>query len=299
MSPNAAPEGSCSATSRASQELVGGREPVHRVLREGTQDHSVEGAGDRGVQLARRPRALGDLLEGHRDRGVGIERHPSRERLVEHHADRVDVRPGRDRQPLSLLGRQVLRRSEHRPGLGDLRGAGAGDPEVGHPCSPLRVDQNVLRLQVAVDDAVLVRVLHARQHLADDLDCLGHRETALDQVLERRPLHVLHRDEVGPVECPTVEHPDHVRVLQPGGARSLAAEALDELLVLCEPRVQELERDTPVEQRILGAPDVRHPARAEAPQQPVAPSDDGVLRELHQPPFSRLSITCVATGPAA
>src|SRR6476646_10311656 len=76
-------------------------------------------------------------------------------------------------------------------------------------------------------------------------------------------------------------------------------EALDELLVLGKARVQELERDPPVEQRVLRAPHVRHSAGAEAPQQPVASGDDGVLRELHQPPFSRLSITCVATGPAA
>src|SRR5215216_2398281 len=88
-------------------------------------------------------------------------------------------------------------------------------------------------------------------------------------------------------------------MLEPRRGRSLAPKALDELLVLGEARMQELQRHTPVEQRVLGAPHVRHPPGPEAPQQPVAPGDDGVLRELHQPPLAnRLSITWIATGPA-
>jgi hypothetical protein len=33
----------------------------------------------------------------------------------------------------------------------------AGEPEVGHPDPPVLADQHVLRLEVAVDDACLVR----------------------------------------------------------------------------------------------------------------------------------------------
>jgi hypothetical protein len=49
-------------------------------------------------------------------------------------------------------------------------------------------------------------------------------------------------------------------VVQAGGRLGLAAEALDELLVLGEAAVQHLQRHLPAEMRVLGAVDVRHTA---------------------------------------
>src|SRR5205807_5385500 len=68
---------------------------------------------------------------------------------------------------------------------------------------------------------------------------------------------------------------DDVRVLQAGGVRGLAAEALDELAVLREAPVQQLQRDVAPELLVDSAVDVRHPARADAVLDPVAPVDDG------------------------
>ena len=56
-------------------------------------------------------------------------------------------------------------------------------------------------------------------------------------VLERAPLEVLHRDVVGAVPLAAVVDGDDVLVLEAGGARGLAAEALDELVVLGEAAV--------------------------------------------------------------
>ena len=95
----------------------------------------------------------------------------------------------------------------------------------------------------------------------------------VDQVLERGALDVLHRDPVAPVGLAAVVDADHVRVLEPGRGLRLAAEALDELRVLGEALVQELERDPAVEHRVVGEPDVRHPAAAEAADQRVAVAD--------------------------
>ena len=106
---------------------------------------------------------------------VGVERDPAGERLVEHHADRVEV-GGRGRlEALRLLGREVLGGPQHRAGLRDLRGAGAGDAEVGDPGAALAVDEHVLRLEVAVDDPALVGEARAGEDLADDLDRLADR----------------------------------------------------------------------------------------------------------------------------
>jgi hypothetical protein len=78
-----------------------------------------------------------------------------------------------------LLRRHVRGRPHHEAGRGD-RGAARGvvqrlrDPEVGH----LGVgadEQDVLRLDVAVDDAQAVGVAQRVDHVAQDPERVGHR----------------------------------------------------------------------------------------------------------------------------
>ena len=87
---------------------------------------------------------------------------PQRQQLVERHAQRVDVGAVVDDHPLGqrLLGAHVAERAEqvagHRqPGVA----LDAGQAEVGDPEVAARVDQQVRRLDVAVQDPLLVRVL--------------------------------------------------------------------------------------------------------------------------------------------
>ena len=278
-------------------ELLGRGEAVRRVLGERLQDDRVEGSRDLRVQLARWPGTLGDLLQRHGDRGVALERNPAREGLVQQDADRVDVGGRGDREALRLLGREVLRGAEHRAGLGDLRGAGAGDPEVGHPGAALGVDEHVLGLQVAMNDPVGVRVFGPGEHLADDLHRLAHRQAPLDQVLERRPLDVLHRDVVGAV----VRCPGRRRRPRSGAAgrppRTPRGETARRTAASCAKRSwRNFSATRRPEHRVLCAPDVRHAARAEPPEQPVAPGDHVSPASSLDPP-RRLSITWVRPAP--
>ena len=94
------------------------------------------------------------------------------------------------------------------------------------------------------------------------------------ELLERASLEELHRDVVGAVPLAAVEHLHDVGVLQAGGRRRLAAEALDELVVLGEAPVQHLQRDLAAELRVLGAVHVGHPAGADARHDLVAAVDD-------------------------
>ena len=115
--------------------------------------------------------------------------------------------------------------------------------------------------------------LRPGEDLADDLDRLADREPARDQVLERGALDVLHRDPVAAVGLAAVVDADDVRVLEAGRGLRLAPEALDELGVLGEALVQELERHAAAEHRVVGEPDVGHPAAAEPADQRVAVAD--------------------------
>ena len=132
------------------------------------------------------------------------------EQLERDAADRVDI-AARIRWPaLTLLRRHVLRRSEHRAGRGqhealfeiaeqDLR-----EPEVEH-LDDLAVrmirEHQVVRLEIAMDDAREVRVVQRICDLREDAERHRDRQRAarLEQRTQRRALDVLHRQVQPPV----------------------------------------------------------------------------------------------------
>ena len=92
------------------------------------------------------------------------------EHLVEHDAERVEVGLAGDRLAERLLGRDVVGRAEHAPGdRQPLLGERARDAEVGDLGAAFLADEDVLRLDVAVDDHALVRGAER----ARDLDRVG------------------------------------------------------------------------------------------------------------------------------
>ncbi len=130
---------------------------------------------------------------------------------------------------------------------------------------PSRDDHHVVRLDVAVHDAVVVGEPERGEDLRREVDRAVRLEAAalVDHVLEGRPLEVLHRDVVRAIRDAAVVDRDDVRVVQPRRRLCLAAEALDELLVLGVPLREHLDRDLAVQGRVLGEPDRRHAAGAE------------------------------------
>ena len=133
------------------------------------------------------------------------------------------------------------------------------------------------------------------QHLLRDCDRARRVERgARDDVLQRLPLAVLHRDVVGAVELAPVVDADDVRVLQAGRGGRLAPEALHELLILRKPRVQQFHRHLATEVRVLGAVHVGHSSRAELAQDAIAAVDHRPLGD-HR---SSSCMTCFAIGAA-
>ena len=63
---------------------------------------------------------------------------------------------------LGLLGGEVLRGAHDRAGKRHVRGAGAGDPEVGDLRAALLVEDHVVGLEVAVDHPAAVREARSR-----------------------------------------------------------------------------------------------------------------------------------------
>src|SRR5829696_8689067 len=97
----------------------------------------------------------------------------------------------------------------------DLRAAIVANPDVGG-------------LDVAVHDPALVGVREAGEHVDDDVELRleFQRLCQLDQSLEIRAMHILHRNEEMSVDLTEVVDGDNVGMLQRSGGLSFAQEPL-------------------------------------------------------------------------
>ena len=91
------------------------------------------------------------------------------EQFIENRAQAVDVRGGGDglRAAGGLLGWHVVRRAQHRAAQGQVEAAfdALGQAEVADERLALRVEEDVSRLQIAVQHAALMRVMDGAGHL--------------------------------------------------------------------------------------------------------------------------------------
>jgi hypothetical protein len=137
------------------------------------------------------------------------------------------------RLPLRLLRRHVRRGAHDRPGLCQLGPVALRQPEV-HDLGRAprlggrvrRVEQDVVRLEVAVDDAAVVGRLHPERHLGHQFG----RRVGAQPAGRAEPLHeaaafqALHRHVRVPVGLAAVEHLDDVRVADGGDRLGLGEE---------------------------------------------------------------------------
>ena len=141
-----------------------------------------------------------DALE-HRQRAAGAERRAAGAHHVEHAAEAEEIGAVVERFALRLLGGHVHRRAGDDAGLRDAGVVGgAGQAEIGDLDALFRpgVEQDVRRLDVAVDEVHLVRGGESRGDLLADPQYLGNveRAGAVEALLQRLAGDELH-DEVG------------------------------------------------------------------------------------------------------
>ena len=117
------------------------------------------------------------MAERQLDRRLAAERGPAGQHLVQHHADAVDVGRRAHAVTARLLGRHVPRRPDDR--RRERIAAAVREPrdaEVPHLDRAMAGDQDVRRLDVAVDDPVGVGVGERPAELLGDIACVPRRE---------------------------------------------------------------------------------------------------------------------------
>ena len=195
----------------------------------------------------------------------------SGQELIEQQAERVDVGRERDRLAQELLGARILRR--HRPGQRRHRRislvAGIedlGDAEIEQLWLTVRGHQHVPRLEVAVDDVVIVRVLHGVENAQAQAEPLGRAEAMLVRVaIDRNARDVLH-DEVRQAlrRGAAVEEARDVWMVQGREDLAFVAKAPDHELGV-HAAANHLERDVVLE-LVVGAAGEIDRAHAAAPE---------------------------------
>ncbi len=273
---------------------------IGRVLGQRLVDDGGGGGVDQRIEHGQRRRLVAQDLHQHGRLRLGLERLAVDEQLVEDQPHREDVAAVIDGVAAHLLRRHVVRRADDHADLRQPRLAGAGDPEI-QDLQDVRVaaENQVGRLDVAVDDAVLVGEGEAAADLDDQLDALARVERSAppDQLGQRLARDVLHGDERLAVVLADVVDGDDVRVLQPRRQPRLALEALADVGVV---DAQHLDRDEAIDGRVEGQEQRAHAALAEALADAIAIDGLGQLHGVRVMSRAASRSDCAAvTSPAS
>jgi len=161
-------------------------------------------------------------------------------------------------------------------------------PEVGKS-SPLVVEQDVVRLDIAMDEPPPVQVRETRGNRTDDVDDLPRVDPSAggQAIGQRAPIAQLHdverlaaRRGIARLD---VEHLDDARMGRRGERQGLALEALGEGRIRGQVRQEHLDRDVALKAQVEGLVDGGHPADADRRIDPVPAgedvTDDGHVRQ--------------------
>ena len=259
-------------------ELVGRLEAVLGILLHALEDDCLELRVNVGVDLAGGHGLLRDLLHGDGHGILAVERNAAGGGLVHHDAEGVEVGGGAEGLALCLLGRDVVRGAKHGVVGGEVAVLGACDAKVHHLYVAVRLHHDVLRLDVAVDDVMVVGDGERLRNLRADLRDLLAVEGAVlaDAALEVGPAQVLHDDVVGVAVLAPVVDRDDVGAVEGSRRLRLLLEAR------CEGRVgrilgqHRLDGDGPPQDLIHATVDRGHASRSHLVEDLVPSTKDPV-----------------------
>ena len=208
-----------------------------------------------------------DVLRDHSRRIVAREGRRPRHELVQHRAERVEVRLRRDLLAEGLLGRHVAEGADHHPVLRQPRPAlGDRQPEVADLGDAVGRQPDIARLQIPVHDALLMREDEPTRGRLRDLQRMPERQRPsgiLQQALHVPAAHQFGNDVRRTLMLAKIEDRDDVRV----GAHAphrlrLTHHALAPNLVEAF-RLDQRKGDIAIEQLIVREVDPLLPALAE------------------------------------
>jgi hypothetical protein len=213
---------------------------------------------------------------------VPLEGQASAQREKAHAPQRIEIAPSVEIVAAGLLGAHVVHGAQHQPVLRARRVVvGTRDAEVGHDrAARAALDEDVLRLDVAVHDAACMRVGQCPRHLPQHAHRIGRRQCAAvpDAIAERLAIHVAHGEEGEAADLVGAVHRHDVGMRELRGHARLAQESLARVGLLGERGRQHLEGHLPVEAFVAGEQHDAHAATSELALDVVLPAEGGTQR---------------------
>ena len=231
---------------------------LHHDLRHAERNLIVDFLGRRGL-----------VVDLHQRDGHGAVRHEGQaagERLIQHHADGIDVRRKARLLPAGLLGADVIHGADGLLRRGERRIVRQfGDAEIRDLDFPVFLQNDILGLDVAMNHALTVRMLERAENLADVNAGLLPRERTffIEVFLERDAVEVFHHDILHIGIDGDVVHADDVFMRKHRDGFGLVDETRLSLFVAVILVVEDFDGDDAVHHQVLRLQDERHAAHAQ------------------------------------
>ena len=249
-------------------------EPGGRIPAGGAQHQVVELGRQAGDALARGGGVGVDVLICHREGGVaGVGRHAG-QHLVEQHPRGVHIAAGIRAAGADLLGGQVGGRAQDHAACGGPRGSDRADQsEIGDLHRPVRRDQDVLGLDVAMDQPGPVCGGQGSQCRFQHAERQGDRQrtTFVEQLTQGAALDQFHHQEYVSVIAALVVDGHQPGVTEPGHRAGLQLEAAEKGRIVGEAGVHHLDCYRAVQPQVDPPIDGGHAAAGDDGVNPVAP----------------------------
>ena len=262
-------------------------------------DDVFQGNRQVGVEPQRRHRRAMKQGVEHVGRVAAERQHPG-PHLVEYDSERKQVAARVQFAPACLFRRHIGHRPQQSAGVGQPlhrfslgQGGAFGEQRIGRHYFrkseiqnlgvPALVDEDVRRLDVAMNDALCVGRIQPLGHIDGDLeDLLGLHGAALDEVLEGLPFQELHGDERPSVVGADLVNGADVGMIQRRSRARFQPEPFQRAVFLHEFVGQELQRHEPPKFEVLGFVDQAHTPTSEQLQNPVV-RDGGIDHSTSEP----------------
>jgi hypothetical protein len=235
------------------------------ILGETGADDVVEGRRNGRIRAGRRERSGGQNLIADRGNGIARKRIDAGQHFVEDNTERKKIGTGVLRSAVNLFGAPVSG-SATDGAIGALMAGEAGHAEVREFDAIFRGDEDVGRLDVAVDNGVTVRDGKSESNVGGIIASSGKRNAALgDDFFERLPFDQFH-NKVGSLRGlfnAHVVNGDDGWMRKLGDHACFAKEAVA-AFALGELRGEKLDGNGTVDEGVVSANDAAVCARAES-----------------------------------
>ena len=173
------------------------------------------------------------MLDRDCHRGITVKRNMPRDHLIHRNARGVYVALLVHDSAPRLLRRSVVHRSHHVGADRVRRSRRPRDPEIRHLYFSVFGNDDILRLDIPVNDMLIVRRLNSGHHLDRDTDRLfrGKLSFLLYIIFQRNTLHKFHDHIVKPAILPHIIDIDHIRMHQSCRRLRFAQKLLDKYFI--------------------------------------------------------------------